>query len=102
MGPAGLTDPKQFKSLPVSETAELSNVSPCLSHSLVSGGVSGEQDHEPVDHSVYSGRQRLGRYVRIALKQYEAFDSVDRPLGKFSSRVKAWSAISIAAESSPR
>lgn len=52
---------------------------------------------EPLEHSVYFGRQRLGHYVRISNKAYAAYDTFGRSLGKFKNRKKAWGAISKAA-----
>ena len=48
---------------------------------------------EPVEHSVYIGRQRLGRYVRVAARRYEAYDVRDRLLGGFAKRTEAMAAI---------
>ena len=53
---------------------------------------------EPVEHSVYVGRRRLGRYSRIAIRKYAAFDACDRFLGEFKRRKDAWRAISHAVE----
>ena len=55
-----------------------------------------EPDFEPLEHSVYYGRQRLGRYVRIAKKLYAAFDALDRPLGNFKKPRQAYAAVSTA------
>jgi hypothetical protein len=54
-------------------------------------------EFEPLEHSVYHGRQRLGCYVRIAARRYAAYDARNRSLGKFKKRKDAWSAISSAA-----
>jgi hypothetical protein len=51
-------------------------------------------DFEPLDHSVYLGRERLGRYSRIGQKLYAAFDAKDRLLGRFKRRKDAYAAIS--------
>ncbi|WP_128089662.1 hypothetical protein [Bradyrhizobium viridifuturi] len=48
----------------------------------------------PVEHSVYLGRQRLGRYSRVSPKLYAAFDAEDRQLGVFFGRRAAYAAIS--------
>jgi hypothetical protein len=48
---------------------------------------------KPIEHSVYIGRERLGRYVRIKRKRYEAFDAQDQPLGNFRVRARALAAI---------
>ncbi len=39
-------------------------------------------DLEPLEHSVYLGRERLGRYSRIGQELYAAFDAKDRLLGE--------------------
>lgn len=46
-----------------------------------------------VEHSLYFGRERLGRYVKLDRKRYKAFDARDRLLGKFVSRTRALDAI---------
>jgi hypothetical protein len=48
---------------------------------------------KPIEHSVYLGCKRLGRYVRIDRKRYKAFDAHDRPLGNFRIRARALAAI---------
>jgi hypothetical protein len=64
---------------------------------LPSDSIEAQQpEFEPVDHSVYLGRERLGRYSRIGPRLYAAFDSKDRLLGQFKTRVNAYAAISIA------
>jgi hypothetical protein len=50
-------------------------------------------EFEPLEHSVYEGRLRLGRYVRIAPTSYAAFDAEDRSLGEFSRSSDAYAAI---------
>jgi len=52
-----------------------------------------ELEFEPLSHSVYDGRQRLGHYVRIAHRQYAAYDARNRPLGKFASTGAAFAAV---------
>jgi hypothetical protein len=47
----------------------------------------------PLEHSVYHGRRRLGRYIRIAAKRYAAYDARNRLLGKFKKSKDAWAAI---------
>jgi hypothetical protein len=47
----------------------------------------------PIEHSVYIGRRRLGRYVQTDRKKFKAFAADDRPLGTF--RVRKRSAISV-------
>jgi hypothetical protein len=48
---------------------------------------------DPLYHSVYFGRQRLGHYVRISPKRYAAYDARNRLLGKFASTRKAFAAV---------
>lgn len=50
-------------------------------------------EFEPLQHSVYIGRQRLGHYVRIGVRQYAAYDSRNRLLGSFTKRADALAAI---------
>lgn len=52
---------------------------------------------EPLRHSVYLGRQRLGGYERVSVTLYAAHDALNRPLGRFARRRDAWSAVSQAA-----
>ena len=47
----------------------------------------------PIQHSLYFGRQRLGRYVQTDRKEFKAFDALDRPLGNFRVRARALAAI---------
>lgn len=54
---------------------------------------------EPLEHSVYLGRERLGHYSRIGAKLYAAFDAKDRLLGEFRRRKDAYIAVSIASSS---
>jgi hypothetical protein len=61
-----------------------------------SAGLSPRQ--KPVEHSVYLGRERLGRYVQINKKQFKAFDAHDKPLGNFRLRMRALAAIRKARE----
>ena len=63
---------------------------------LPKSGVSfpGEQlPFEPLAHSVYLGRLRLGRYARTAPNSYAAYDSEDRRLGEFSRPQDACAAV---------
>ena len=53
-----------------------------------------ELHFEPVEHSVYSGRERLGRYLRTAPRRFAAYDAADRPLGIFKKQKDACAAIS--------
>ena len=48
---------------------------------------------KPIEHSLYFGRERLGRYVQIDRRRFSAFDAVDRPLGNFRVRARALTAI---------
>jgi len=48
---------------------------------------------EPIEHSLYFGRLRLGRYIQIAKRRVDAFGPRDEPLGAFKSRVQALTAI---------
>jgi hypothetical protein len=50
-------------------------------------------EFEPVEHSVYIGRQRLGHYVRIGVRRYAAYDLRNRLLGSFTKRADALAAI---------
>ena len=58
-----------------------------------------QPEFEPLEHSVYLGRERLGRYSRIGPKLYTAFDAKDRLLGEFKKRKDAYAAVSIASSS---
>jgi hypothetical protein len=48
---------------------------------------------EPAEYSVYFGRERLGRFVRLEKRKFEAFDRNDRALGCFRKRKDALGAI---------
>jgi hypothetical protein len=74
----------------VNGTIEAQDVSAALANAQ-------SADFEPIEHSVYFGRQRLGRYSRVATRRYAAFDADERPLGAFSKRKDAWAAIGRAA-----
>jgi hypothetical protein len=50
-------------------------------------------EFEPLYHSVYDGRQRLGHYVRIAPRRYAAYDARNRLMGKFASKEAAFAAV---------
>lgn len=65
----------------------------CRSGTILQGK---EPEFEPLEHSVYLGRERLGRYSRISPKLYAAFDASDRLLGEFKKRKDAYTAVSIA------
>jgi hypothetical protein len=55
------------------------------------------QEFEPLEHSVYCGRKRLGSYKCISKTRYAAYDARDRELGRFQARREAWAAVSRAA-----
>jgi hypothetical protein len=44
---------------------------------------------DPLEHSVYVGRQRLGRYARIGNRKYAAYDANERLLGRFMKLANA-------------
>jgi hypothetical protein len=44
---------------------------------------------DPLEHSVYIGRQRLGHYKRIAKRKYAAYDAMGRLLGRFTKLANA-------------
>ena len=46
-----------------------------------------------IEHSLYFGRERLGRYVQLDRKRFKAFDALGRPLGSFRIRTRALAAI---------
>ena len=46
-----------------------------------------------VEHSLYFGRERLGRYVQLDHQRFKAFDASDRPLGSFRIKTRALAAI---------
>ena len=48
-----------------------------------------KRDFEPLEHSVYVGRQRLGRYERLAKARYAAYDANNRSLGRFKKLADA-------------
>ena len=47
----------------------------------------------PIEHSLYLGRERLGRYVQMRHNRFRAFDALDRPLGNFRIRARVLFAI---------
>jgi hypothetical protein len=55
------------------------------------------RQRKPIKHSVYIGRERLGRYVQTGRRKYKAFDANDRPLGNFRVCTRALAAIRKAA-----
>lgn len=57
---------------------------------------------DSLEHSVYLGRQRLGRYVQTDRKKFKAFDANDRLLGNFRIRNRMLAAIRKAAARSAR
>jgi hypothetical protein len=101
VGPAGLASSKQIKGLNESGTFGDSDVFQYLSHSNVSadGGAVG---FEPLYHSVYEGRERLGHYVRISPTQYVAYDASGHYLGKFASTRRALAAVGVSAREGVR
>jgi hypothetical protein len=56
-------------------------------------GTNTARQREPLECSVYVGRERLGRYVQVDRRKYKAFDANDRPLGNFRVRAGALAAI---------
>jgi hypothetical protein len=98
VGLRGLTTSKEINHLSSGETVGISDVSPCLSQVIVSLARDKSPIFEPLEHSVYDGRQRLGRYVRISARRYAAYDSHDRLLGDFKKRKDAYTAVSLNAE----
>jgi hypothetical protein len=48
---------------------------------------------KPIEHSLYFGRERLGRYVKIDRETFKAFDFKNRRLGSFRTRAGALAAI---------
>jgi hypothetical protein len=55
-------------------------------------GTNRGQTQKPIKHSVYIGREMLGRYVQSG-KKIKAFDASGRPLGDFRVRARALVAI---------
>jgi hypothetical protein len=56
-------------------------------------GTQSVQRQKPIEHSLYLGRERLGRYVQIDRRRFAAFDARDRHLGNFRIRKRALAAI---------
>jgi hypothetical protein len=56
-------------------------------------GVGSALRQKPIQHSLYLGRERLGRYAQTDRKTFKAFDSHDRLLGNFRKRARALAAI---------
>ena len=56
-------------------------------------GTDPARQRKPIEHSVYIGRERLGRYAQTDRRKYKAFDANDRPLGNFRVRTRALAAI---------
>ena len=52
-----------------------------------------DEDFQPLEYFVYVGRTRLGRYRQTTPKMFEAFGSVDRPVGMFPKQKLACAAI---------
>jgi hypothetical protein len=63
------------------------------------GGTDTALHQNPIEHSVYIGRQRLGRYVQTDRRKFKAFAADDRPLGNFRVRKRMLAAIRKAASS---
>lgn len=59
-----------------------------------------ETEFDPLEHSVYLGRELLGRYARISKKLYAAFDAQERSLGEFKKRSDAYASIAHRADKS--
>jgi hypothetical protein len=70
---------------PMASAVSLRNSSASIGHQM--------PRQRPIEHSLYFGRQRLGRYVQTDRKRFTAFDTLDRPLGNFRSRARALTAI---------
>jgi hypothetical protein len=66
--------------------------SSCIEFQSISA-IDPKPNFEPLEHSVYEGRRRLGRYAQIAPTWYAAFDAEDRSLGEFSRRQDAYAAV---------
>jgi hypothetical protein len=98
VGPAGLIGSKGIKHLSFSGTVGIPDASACLSQPVVSAADRKRPSFEPLEHSVYFGRQRLGHYARVGKRLYAAYGASGRLLGRFKSRKKAWAAISGAAD----
>ena len=49
-----------------------------------------QPEFELLEHSVYLGRERLGRYVQTDRKKYKAFDANDRPQETSASATGRW------------
>jgi hypothetical protein len=64
-----------------------------LSASPKARGARNALRQKPIEHSLYCGRERLGRYVQIDRRRFKAFDAHDRPLGNFRIRARALAAI---------
>jgi hypothetical protein len=94
VGPAELPNHKHIKDLTQGETIGHSDVFLYLSHANVSNdrvrSASNNSEFEPLEHSVYIGRLRLGRYVRVGLSQYAAYDADDRPFAKRTDALAAF------------
>jgi hypothetical protein len=56
---------------------------------FVSGKSLRSSEFEPLGHSVYVGRLRIGRYERISKRRYAAFDAFDRLIGRFATLAAA-------------
>jgi hypothetical protein len=68
--------------------------SSCVEYQRVSAPLP-KPKFDPLYHSVYFGRQRLGHYVRVSPVRYAAYDARDRLLGKFASKRAAFAAVGL-------
>jgi hypothetical protein len=98
-GPGRAAPCKQINGLTHGETNGQSDVCRCLSHRVVPndrGHQASRSDFAPLEHSIYVGRRRLGRYVRIGVRLYAAYGARDQLLGCFTKRANALAAIDCA------
>ncbi|MHC2291715.1 hypothetical protein [Bradyrhizobium barranii] len=56
-------------------------------------GSAPKPDFEPLERSVYFGRERLGHYSRVGERLYAAYDADNRPLGEFEAIRAAYAAV---------
>ncbi len=68
----------------------------------VTNGSQNRARPKPIEHSVYIGRERLGRYLQNGPKKFKAFDANGRLLGNFRVRKRMLTAIRKAAARSAR
>ncbi len=55
-----------------------------------------EPNFIPLEHSVYVGRDRVGRYLQNGLRLFVAFDCDDNPVGTFQKQKDACAAMTLA------